>query len=220
MGPSFSADFVDKLWLSIIDKLALGVAVLVVGYFINRRLESVKSREGVRKMMLERRIDAMLKQWDAVRRYRFDTLDWAGDAWLASSGLPPRRAPKAPPAAMDGAGSPPPGDPDDGSSLVDRAQELTHAIRDQKGLLGKTITDAMYQVVGVHLSLVENARAGHSPPVEEPDSPDFDWLETVLDAADLENLPLLTREDSLAASHDAFLRARRDHRNGSPPDRR
>jgi hypothetical protein len=71
-------DFVEKLVLSIIDKVALGGVVLVLGYFINRRLEGIKSREAVRKALLERRMTAILEQWDALRNFHFDTVD----AWI------------------------------------------------------------------------------------------------------------------------------------------
>jgi len=205
MSPSFSPDFVDKLWLAVIDKLALGAVVIFLGYLVNRHLEAVKSREGVRKVMLERRINTLLEQWGAVRGFRFDTIDWASDAWMKDRGVT-SRASAEPAPAMDHSGSSPPAEPAGAASLVQRATKLNNGIRDHKGLLGKTITDAMYQVVGVHLALVENVREGNIPDDLEPPSPDFEWLESVLDAPDLEKLPHLTREKKLAASRAAFLR--------------
>jgi hypothetical protein len=204
MWPTFSPDFVDKLWLSIVDKLALGAVVLLLGYLINRRLEGIKSREGVRKTMLERRITAILEQWDAVRHLHFDTVD----AWMDRV----RQEESALAGELDGS---PPDGPGDPQILMHRAYSLTRAVRAHRGPLGKTIANAMYGAIGNDLRVAGTLASGEPVPTyQPPDNLDFDWLERLLDAPDLEELPLITREAKLVADRAEF-RKRAAKRRGT-----
>lgn len=55
--------FSEQLWLNIIDKAILAIGVLIVGYWINRRLERDKANEGIRQKIAEFRAAAYLSLW-------------------------------------------------------------------------------------------------------------------------------------------------------------
>ncbi len=55
--------FSEQLWLTIIDKAILAIGVLLVGYWINRRLERDKANEGIRQKIAEARAAAYLSLW-------------------------------------------------------------------------------------------------------------------------------------------------------------
>ncbi|HEV7586602.1 MAG TPA: hypothetical protein VGO40_00635 [Longimicrobium sp.] len=64
----------------------------------------------------------------------------------------------------------------------------------------------MYAALGVDQNAAGTLSSGPAPGVDPPQSPDFEWLEHVLDAPDMEDLPLVTHEGKLAASRSTFLR--------------
>lgn len=55
--------FSEQLWLTIIDKAILAIGVLIVGYWINRRLERDKANEGIRQKIAESRAATYLSLW-------------------------------------------------------------------------------------------------------------------------------------------------------------
>lgn len=55
--------FSEQLWLTIIDKAILAIGLLLVGYWINRRLERDKANEGIRQKIAEARAAAYLSLW-------------------------------------------------------------------------------------------------------------------------------------------------------------
>ena len=64
--------FSDELWLVIIDKAILAIGVLVVGYWINRRLEKDKANEMIRQKIAESRAKTYLSLWQLTAE--IDTL--------------------------------------------------------------------------------------------------------------------------------------------------
>jgi hypothetical protein len=179
MWPTFTQSFVNDVWLSAIDTLALGTMVLIIGYLINLRLDAIRDREAVRKALFERRMNAILEQWDAIRYLHFDTVD----AWLESVTYGESSG------AGDVKGSPPLDGTDDPESLVRRAHRLTHAIRDRRRLLGKRVADAMYAAVGADLQAARTVAAGQVQ-ANSYENASFEWLEQVLDIPDVEEFPL------------------------------
>src|SRR5262245_32762045 len=202
MLPEFSADFYEKIWLSIFDKLALGTIGLVLGYYISRRLEGIKSREAVRKTMLERRVSTILTQWDAVRLLHWDTVAVSADRLVEetrtsdSVDTHPERD-----AECDGTGVTRGGKEND-PSLIQRAWKLREEIRNSRNLLGKTIADG---AIAAELNAAKTLESGKGLQSFPQDSPDFRWLEGLLDAPDVEELPLMSHERTLAKSRAAFL---------------
>lgn len=55
--------FSEQLWLTVIDNAILAIGILLVGYFINRRLERDKANEGIRQKTAEARAAAYLSLW-------------------------------------------------------------------------------------------------------------------------------------------------------------
>lgn len=55
--------FTEQLLLNIIDKAILAVGVLLIGYWINRRLEHDKASEGIRQKVAEARATTYLSLW-------------------------------------------------------------------------------------------------------------------------------------------------------------
>ena len=45
--PAFDPAFVQELWLAVVDKLALGVILVGVGYVANRKLEDYRARQAL-----------------------------------------------------------------------------------------------------------------------------------------------------------------------------
>ena len=196
MWPALTPTFINSLWQSAFDKLALGTVALLIGYLINRQMESIKSREGVRKTLLERRVTAILEQWDALRQLHWDITAAGDDMLLQQQGVAPRTV----------------GPSYDVATLIQRSHAMTHAIRDRRTLLGKTIADAMYAAIAADLSTAKALANGELPDGFPQDSADYQWLEQILDAADLEDLPLVSRESSLSARRRSFLERSNERR--------
>ena len=211
MLSQFSADFLEKIWLSIFDKLALGTIALAIGYYISRRLEGIKSREAVRKTMLERRVNTILAQWDAVRLLHWDTVAASADRLVEETRVS-RSVDPHPERRSTGVTR---GEKENNPSLIQRARELNDAIRNSRNLLGKTIADAMYGAIAAELNAAKTLESGTGPQSFPQDSPDFRWLERLLDAPDVEELPLMSHERTLAKSRAAFLKHAEREANGA-----
>lgn len=55
--------FSEELWLVIVDKAILAIGALIIGYWINRRLERDKADESIRQKIAESRAATYLSLW-------------------------------------------------------------------------------------------------------------------------------------------------------------
>ncbi len=58
--------FFQKIMLQIIDKIALGGIILIIGYFVNRALERYKSNQAVREAIEKKRIEMIAPLWQKL----------------------------------------------------------------------------------------------------------------------------------------------------------
>ena len=65
--------FREQLFLSLIDKAALGVVIVGIGYLANRRLESRKARQALRAKMAEQQMPKIAQEMERLARVTAST---------------------------------------------------------------------------------------------------------------------------------------------------
>ncbi len=58
--------FLQKAILLILDKIAIGGIIILIGYFVNRALERYKSNQAVREAMEKKRIEIIAPLWQKL----------------------------------------------------------------------------------------------------------------------------------------------------------
>jgi hypothetical protein len=79
--------FQQQLWLSIIDKLALGGVLVGIGYLANTRLESQKSRQALRARMAELRMPKIAKEIERFTSRAHTAEEWLRRTWSEAESL-------------------------------------------------------------------------------------------------------------------------------------
>jgi hypothetical protein len=74
--------FDQQLWLTVIDKLALGAALVGVGYIANRYLESHKVRQAFASEVARQRLAAITEIWHALGEYEMEAYRASGRGFL------------------------------------------------------------------------------------------------------------------------------------------
>lgn len=63
--------FVEKLLLLLVDKLALALVALIVGYFINRALVHYRSNQAIREEMEKQRVERVAPLWQELNALHY-----------------------------------------------------------------------------------------------------------------------------------------------------
>ncbi|HEY3285946.1 MAG TPA: hypothetical protein VGJ96_02370 [Gemmatimonadaceae bacterium] len=75
--------FAQQIWLAVVDKLALGAALVGVGFVANKYLESHKVRQAFAAEVARQRLAAITDVWRALGEYEMEAYRAAGEGFLA-----------------------------------------------------------------------------------------------------------------------------------------